>query len=356
MSEQIKIFGTDGTEDFAKRVAKAVGVGLTARIERIFSDGEPYIKSVAGDGGNVREGDVYVIASLYTDDTQSVNDKFVKLLFFVGSLKDAGARRVTIVVPYLAYQRQDRKTESRAGIYTKYTARLCEAVGVDRLITMDVHNLSAFQSAMRILVDNLEAKKPLVDFLCGGKDRDGLEIEDHIPVPLCDDPLVLQGESDLAILSPDSGGTDRARRFRNELEKRLKLKDKIDVVHLDKSRSNTGTVSGNKIIGEVNQKRVIIYDDLIASGSTIHLCREAVEKAGGSVWAVCATHGQFVGNAPEKLAGINQLVVTDTMPPFRLAQRPEWEGRLFVCRTAAMFAAAIRITHYGGSISQLLEG
>jgi ribose-phosphate pyrophosphokinase len=352
---QLRIFGTDGSEEFARKVAKRLGIPLTPRMERLFSDGEPYIKSIAGSQGNVRECDVYIIASLYSDEKQSVNDKFIKLLFFVGSLKDAGASRVTIVVPYLAYQRQDRKTESRAGIYTKYTARLIESVGVDRLITMDVHNLSAFQSAMRILVDNLEAKRPLVDFICGGADKDGLEIDRHIPSALSFDTLVQKGESDLAILSPDSGGADRARRFRNELEKRLKLKDKIDVVHLDKSRSNTGDVSGSKIIGDVNGKRVLIYDDLIATAGTIALCQDAIEKSGGKVFAVCATHGQFVGTASDRLANIPKLITTDTMPPFRLPQSA-WNGRLFVCSVAGLFADAIRITHFGGSISELLEG
>ncbi len=357
--KNLRLFGMDGFDNFSKKVAKSLGVHLTPRQEKLFCDGEPYIKSTTGKEGNVRSADCYIIGSLFSDSKQSVNDKFIKMLFFAGSLQDAGASRITLVVPYLAYQRQDRKTESRAGIYTSYSARLLETMRVGRLITMDVHNLSATQSAMsmRVLFDNLEAKKSLADFICGGHDKDGILIDHHVSDPLFKDFIIDKKESDLVILAPDSGGLSRAKKFRNEIENRLGLSNKISVLHLDKERKVSGELkeSSGEINGDVKNKRVIIYDDIIASGGTIKLCCDSVKKYGGEVWAVCATHGIFTEKANENLKCVERLVVTDTIPPIKLA-RDEWKNRLFICETTQLFAEAIRRTHYeGGSISELLE-
>ena len=356
--KNLRVFGMDGFEDFARKVAKSLGTALTQRQEKLFCDGEPYIKSVTGKEGNVRSADCYIISSLFTDNKQSVNDKFIKMLYFVGSLRDAGASRITLITPFLAYQRQDRKTESRAGIYTSYSAKLLETMGVNRLITMDVHNLSATQSAMsmRVLFDNLEARRPLADFICGGHDKDGMSIDDHVPDPLYKDFIVEKKEPDLVILAPDSGGLGRAKKFRNEIESRLSLNNQIPVLHLDKERKVTGELKNSgEINGNVENKRVIIYDDIIASGGTIKLCCDSVKKYGGQVWAVCATHGIFTEKANENLKCVERLVVTDTVPPIKL-DKEFWKNRLHICRTTQIFAEAIRRTHYeGGSISELLE-
>lgn len=344
------VFGLDGSRRFAQRVAKYLDVPVSKHVEDYFDDQEPYIRSDV----NVRGCDVYVITSLYTDQDQTVSAKFTKLLFFIGSLVDASARRITVAAPYLSYARQDRKTESRAPISIKYFAQCIEAVGANRILTMDVHNLSAFQNAFRIPTDNLEAKNPMADFLCGvdsGIQADGEPqlVEDHIPEPL------VENSENLVVLAPDSGGMGRAKRFRNALEKRLKLPNQIDVVYLDKERRNDGKVQGNKIIGNVKGKRVIILDDLVSSGSTVRVSAQTVEKRGGDVWAVCATHGLFVGNSNEQLSNLQRLVVTDTILPFRL-EAENWKDRLFVIPTAMMFAQAIRRTHEeGGSISDLLK-
>jgi ribose-phosphate pyrophosphokinase len=357
--KNLRLFGMDGFEEFARKVAKNLGVSLTSRQEKTFVDGEPYIKSSVGREGNVRAADCYIINSLFSDNKQSVNDKFLKLLFFAGSLKDAGAARITLVVPYLAYQRQDRKTESRAGIYTSYSAKLLETMHCDRLITMDVHNLAATQSAMgmRVLFDNLEAKKPLADFVCGGYDKDGILIEDHVLNSLYQDFVVDKKNPDIVVLAPDSGGLGRAKRFRNELETRLDLSNRIPVVHLDKERKSTGELNekSGEINGDIENKRIIIYDDIISSGGTIKLCCDAVKKYGGEIWAVCATHGIFTDKSNENLKDIPRLIVTDTVPPFRLI-REQWKNKLYICKTTQLFAEAIRRTHYeGGSISELLD-
>lgn len=343
------LFGLDGSRRFAQRVARYLDVPVSTHVEHHFPDKEPYIRSDV----NVRGSDVYVIQSLYSDDEQTVSEKFTKLLFFIGSLVDASAKRICVIAPYLAFGRQDRKTESRAPITIKYFAQCIEAVGADRVLTMDVHNLSAFQNAFRIPTDNLEAKNLLADFLCGvdlGDDHAGQQpVEPCIPNPLIED------SSNLVVLAPDSGGMGRAKRFRNSLERRLKISNQIDVVYLDKERSNNGDVQASKIVGVVEGKRVIILDDMISGGGTVRISADAVEKHGGTTWCVCATHGMFVGNANKTLSNIDRLVVTDSIRPFRL-QSESWEDRLHVIPTAMMFAQAIRRTHEeGGSISDLLK-
>lgn len=345
-----RLFGLDGSRQFAQRVARYLDVPLSRHIEKYFADKEPYVRS----DENVRGCDVYVISSLYSGQEQSAGEKLAKTLFFLGSLRDASARRITLVTPYLPFARQDRKTESRAPISIKYFAQCIEAVGADRVLTMDVHNLSAFQNAFRIPTDTLESKNLIADFLCGVDAGQGVEgepqtVEPHIPDPLINDP------QNLVILAPDSGGMGRAKRFRNALEKRLNVGNQIDVVYLDKERISGNDVIASKIVGDVEGKRVIILDDLISSGSTISVATRAAEKYGGEVWAACATHGLFVGRATENLKGVKRLVIADTIQPFRLDPQT-WRDRLFLIPTAMMFAQAIRRTHEeGGSISDLLK-
>jgi len=347
--KDLRIFGMEGSKCYASKVARLLGLRLTPTVEKTFADGEPYIKSDVGPAGNVRDCDCYIVCSLFSDSKESVNDKFVKLLFFIGSLRDASARRVTVVSPYLAYQRQDRKTESRAGIHTKYCSDLIEAVAKHmkvRMITMDVHNLSAFQNSAPFSVDHLEATNLFADFLCGGTDRKhGHVIEDHIP-----DPLAV-GDGNLVVLSPDAGGLNRAKVFRAALEKRLDLRNQIEAMALDKERNENG-VQGGHISGNVDGKKIIIFDDVIASGGTIQLCTQTVEKLGGEVYAVCVTHFLPTEATMERLASLKRIIVADTVP---VADISAWEGRMFVVKTTEMFAEAVRSTYYAGSISDLLD-
>ncbi|MEM1060954.1 MAG: ribose-phosphate pyrophosphokinase [Planctomycetota bacterium] len=347
-----RLFGLDGSKRYARQVAKFLDVPCSRHCEQFFADRETYIRSEV----NVRACDVYVISSLFADADQSVPEKLTKLLFFVGSLVDASARRITVVCPYLAYARQDRKTESRAPISIKYLAQCLEAVGCDRVLTMDVHNLAALQNAFRIPTDNLEAKNLLADMVCGVDggfgDEGPQEVETPVPDPLRDDA------QDVVVLAPDSGGMGRARRFRNALELRLGLHNQIDVAYLDKERIDGSSVKGSKVIGDVKGKRVIVLDDMISSGGTVRVCVETIKKQKGEVYAVVATHGLFAGkpgSVEKNLADIPRLVVTDTIRPFRLKQE-KYKGRLHVIPTSTMFAQAIRRTHEeGGSISDLLQ-
>lgn len=314
------------TQKFAEAVADHLDVGLAKHIEKYFPDREPYLRAEE----NVRGCDVYVIQSLYTDQDESVNDKFIKLLYFIGSLKDASAERITAVIPYLPFQRQDRKTESRAGITTKYMPMLFESIGLDRILSIDVHNLSAFQTGFRIPTDHLEAKNLTVEYV-------SKQLKDQ--------------SEEIAVLSPDSGGTGRAERFRKSLAS--KLNRKVTLVHLDKIREGS-IVHGTTISDDVKGKLVIVVDDMIASGSTLAKCAETVEQAGGLLWAACATHGLMVGDVNSNLAKLNKIILTDTILQTRLSN--EIKEKTTILSTAKLFARAIRRIHdEGGSISDLLR-
>lgn len=221
----LRIFGLDGSRVFAEKVADFLDIPLSKHVEKCFDDHEPYLRSEV----NVRGCDVYVIQSLYTDDKESVSDKFAKLLFFIGSLRDASAGRITAVVPFLSFFRQDRKIESREPVHTKYTAMLLESVGCNRLLTMDVHNISAFQNAFRIQTDNLEAKKLLVQYVAKNT----------------------KDANNLVVLCPDSGGMTRAKKFRNALNNILG--QKVGLAYLDKTRESS-SVNAGQIAGDVEKK------------------------------------------------------------------------------------------------------
>jgi len=324
--KNIKVFGLNSSKAFAESVCDYLDVPLSAHTEKYFPDKEPYIKSDT----NVRGSDVYIIQSLYSDDNESVNDKFIKICFFIGSLRDASADRITLVAPYLSFQRSDRKTESRAGITTKYMPMMLESVGLDRILSMDVHNLSAFQTGFRIPTDHLEAKNLTVDYI-------SKQIKD------C--------HEDISVLSPDSGGTGRAERFRKALA--TKLNRKVGLVHLDKIREGS-IVHGTTISDDVKGKLVIAVDDMIASGSTLAKCEEAANKAGGILWAACATHGLMVGEVNSFLSKLNRVIISDTIMQTRLSD--EIKEKTTILSTSKLFARAIRRIHEdGGSISDLLR-
>lgn len=329
MNSNFRLFGMEGSKDFAKQVANHLDIEVSKHIEEYFADREPYLRSDV----NVRGCDVYVIQSLYGDDKETVAEKFFKLLLFVGSLRDASAKRVSCVIPYLFCARQDRKTESRAPITTKYVAQMLEVVGMDRLLTMDVHNLSAFQNAYRVPTDNLEAKNLIADYVAEKVLNETIDL------------------SKITILSPDSGGMGRAKRFRNSLSKRLDVD--LGLAYLDKTHAGK-VIQGHEIVGEVEGREIIVIDDMISSASTAVECDKAIKARKGHLWGVCATHGLFVGKINENLSSIDRIIVTDTIRASGLEK--QILSKIHTISTTKMFAQAIRRTHEGGgSISDLLR-
>lgn len=325
----LRIFGLSGSRDFAARIAEQIGpdVELSGHEEEFFDDDEAYLRS----GVNVRGRDVFVIQSLFSCRRERVADKFMKLLIFIGSLRDASAERITVVAPYMAYARQDRKTRPREGIVTKYTAQWLESVGADRFLTIDIHNLSALQNGFRRCIpDNLEARNLLARY-----------IADNTPRELHDK---------MTVMSPDIGGMVRTRLFRNALSKLLGVD--LPMAILDKTHVGR-VIQGHVVVGDVKDRKVVIVDDMIASGKTMSESKKAVEANGGEVWAACATHGLFVGRASDNLAAFDRIVVTDTVQPFRLEGKAK--DNLTVISTTRLFAQAIRRIHDNDSVSDLFQ-
>jgi ribose-phosphate pyrophosphokinase len=326
--DDLRVFALDATHAFGEAIARELGVGLTRHEERDFDDGEHKSRPL----DNVRGRDVFVVQSLHGDDAESANDMLCKLLFFLACLKDAGAARVTAVIPYLAYARKDRKTQARDPVTSRYIALLLEAVGTDRVLALDVHNLAAFQNAFRCGTDHLEARP--------------LFVRHFAPI--------LSGE-EVAVVSPDTGGAKRAEALRTSLAKALPRPPTSAFVEKYRAR---GVVSGDMLVGDVAGRVALIVDDLIATGGTILRAARACRAAGARAVHAAATHGLFVGEAPAILFGdpaLGQIVVTNSVPPFRLG-RDRLPDPLVVLDVAPLFAEAIRRIHTGGSIVELLEG
>ena len=319
------LFALGGGGEFAGNVARHLGVPLAAHEEREFEDGEHKSRPLV----NVRGRDVFVIHSLYGEPGSSPNDKLCGLLFFIGALKDASAACVTAIVPYLAYARKDRKSQARDPVTTRYVASLFEAVGADRVVTLDVHNLAAFQNAFRCRTDHLEANKLFIDHFA---------------------PLVRA--DDLVVVSPDAGGIKRAEQFRQGLSRALGKP--IAAAFAEKHRGDD-IVSGELLAGDVKGRTAIIIDDLISTGTTIARAARACRRQGARTVYAAASHGLFAANANAVLAdpAVERIVVTDTVPPFRLGDG--LRGKVTVLDSSELFAEAIRRIHGGGSIADLLQ-
>lgn len=327
----LKIFGLGSSRNFAASVAGGLGVGL-AEVNEVFRlDGEPWAASV----DNVRGRDVFVVSSLHGDEGRSVNDRVMQLLLFVNALKHASAARITAVCPYLAYMRQDRKEGSREPISTQALAVMMEGVGVDRVLTMDVHNPAAIQNAFRIPVDILEAKNLLADLVAADASR-----------------IYAVDEHPLVVVSPDAGGVKRARAFREAIARRLGRG--VGFAHANKTRSREGDVEVTEIVGDVRGVRCILIDDMIATGGTLIEIDRAIRPKGITV-AVAATHGLFLSAGFYRFLSEVKTYVADTIDPWGclpISAKPYVK----VAKTAGLFAEAIRRIHSGeGSISELLE-
>lgn len=323
---QLSLFALYATRSFGEEVARCLGTGLSEHEEREFEDGEHKSRPLV----NVRGRDVFVLQSLYGDGHQSVNDKFCRLLFFLGALRDASAGRITAVVPYMCYARKDRKTKPRDPVTTRYVASMFEAVGVDRVVTIDVHNLAAFQNAFRRPTDHLDT----INLFAG-----------HF--------ASTARESEMVIVSPDVGGVKRARTFRDALEHLAGRP--IPTAFMEKQRS-AGVVSGDAFVGDVQGKTAIILDDLISSGTTLARAAKACLERGATDVIAAATHGAFVGDAEQILWNetLRRIVVTNTIPPFGLTGE-FIKKKVTVLDVAPFIAEAIRRIHEGGSIVELLE-
>jgi len=318
IEDRLCLFALHSSRAFGERVAQHLGAPLGAHEERNFEDGEHKSRPLE----DVRGRDVYVIHSLYGDPNESGNDKLCRLLFFIGALKDAGAERVTAVVPYLAYARKDRQTKDRDPVTTRYVACLFEAVGTDVVMTLDVHNLAAYQNAFRCQTVHLEANSLFAKFLL--PQLTGVQV---------------------SVVSPDAGGIKRAEAFRLVLAEALGRP--VGMACVEKYRS-AGVVSGNMLIGDVKDRTAILIDDLISTGTTLMRAAGACRDGGADAVMAVASHGLFTGKAGEVLGDpeLQQLVVSDSVAPGR-AGADALQPKLAVVSSAALFGDAILQLHNG---------
>jgi len=324
---ELALFALGRDRSFGERVARRLGVPLAEHEEREFEWGQHKARPLE----SVRGKDVYVLYSLHGDFEQSVNDKLCRLLFFLGAVRDAAAERVTAVVPFLCYARKDRKTKPRDPVTTRYVAALFESVGTDRVVALEVHDLAAYQNAFRCRTEHLEAH--------------GLFAE-HFAARL--------GEREVVVASPDVGGIKRADRYRLALERRLGRP--LASAFLEKRRSG-GALSGERLVGEVSGRSVLLVDDLVSGGATLARASEACRKAGARQVLAAVAHGAFVPEASPLLAEapLESLAVLDHIPPFALDAALA-ETRLAMLDASGLVAEAIRRMHTGGSLVELAEG
>jgi ribose-phosphate pyrophosphokinase len=308
------------------KICAHLGITATPLEERTFEDGEHKTRSMV----SVRGKDVFVVQSLHGDSRQSVNDKLCRLLFFVGSLRDASAASITVISPYLCYSRKDKRSKPRDPVVTRYVATLLEAMGTDRIVTLDVHNLAAFQNAFRIPTEHLEAKHLF---------------EDHFRPLVCDE--------NVTVISPDAGGVRRAEAFRQALARVTNRQPLCGF--LEKHRAED-TLTGAALIGDVRGRTAIIIDDLISSGSTLARAAEICRAHGATKVFAAATHAVFSSRTSTILhaAAFDGVVVTDTIPVAadcvaRLG------SKLVVLDSTKLLAETIRRLHVGESVSQLTE-
>lgn len=314
MNSEPVLFALEGSQAFGHAVASQLGISLAAHENRVFDDGEHKSRPLQ----SVRGRDVYVLHSLFGDETCSVNDKLLRLLFLIATVKDAGAKRVTALVPYLAYARKDRRGKSQDPVTTRYVAQLLEAMGVDCVVALEVHNQGAFDNAFRCRTVHLEAHNLFVDAI-----RD------------------LVGHEPTVIVSPDAGGTKRVDRFRDAWADAAG--EQPPTAFLEKHRRD-GEVSGDAVVGDMTGRVAIIVDDMVASGTTLLRAAEACKNKGATRVFGVITHALF-GPGSEQLyraGAMDQLFITDSVTP---RQEPQAQGQVTTLAVAGLFAQAVRELH-----------
>lgn len=310
-------FVLNGSNRLGGLVAASGGFDCAPHEEREFDGGEHKARPLV----DVEGRDVFVLHSLQGEAQASANDKLLRLLFFLATCREHGAARVTAIAPYLAYGRKDRQTKPRDPVTTRYVAQLFEAAGASAVVTLDVHNLSAFQNAFRCRTLHLPT--------------DGL-FAAHIARRIAARPA--------AIVSPDAGGVKRAQLVREALE--TATGGPIRFGFMEKRRS-AGVVSGSHFAGEVEGCAVWIVDDMICGGGTILRAAEAVRAHGAAEVHAIATHGLLTDAAAKNFAQtrlVDDLTLTDSVA-LPAATSAILGARLHAVSCAPLIAGAIRKLH-----------
>ena len=307
----IIIFSGNSNPELAKKICAYLNISLGGVKVTTFSDGEIQIEI----NENVRSKDVFVIQST----CRPVNDNLVELLLMIDALKRSSARRITAVIPYYGYARQDKKVAPRVPISAKLVADMLTVAGANRVITMDLH-AGQIQGFFNIPVDNLFAAPVLIKFIRANFDHD------------------------LAIVSPDAGGVERARAFAKRLD--------ADLAIIDKRRSAPNQAKAMAVIGNVRDKVVVILDDMVDTAGTLVEAAQALSREGAREIHACCAHPVLSGPAVDRIqdSALKSVVVTDTIP---LKSQAESCKKIHVLTIADLVGEAIIRSYHGDSVTSL---
>ena len=309
--EGVAIFTGNSNPGLAKKICQYLSLPLGGAEVKTFSDGEIQIEIIE----NVRLKDVFVLQSTCSP----VNDNLVELLLMIDAFKRSSARRITVVIPYFGYARQDKKVAPRVPISAKLVADMITLAGANRVITMDLH-AGQIQGFFNIPVDNLFAAPVLIDYI-----RNNFRDE-------------------LVIVSPDAGGVERARAFAKRLNAELAI--------IDKRREAPNKAKAMAVIGDVTDKVAVILDDMADTAGTLTEAAEAVMNSGAKEIHACCAHPVLSGPAIERIcdSALKSLVVTDTIP---LKENAAACDKIKVLTISKLIGEAIIRSFRGDSVTSL---
>ena len=307
---RLKLFSGNANIELAREICAFLSVPMGAAEVKRFSDGEINVDI----GENVRGADVFIVQPT----CPPVNDHLVELLILMDALKRSSAKRVTAVIPYYGYARQDRKVLPRAPITAKLVADLLTAAGVSRVLTMDLH-AGQIQGFFNIPVDHMYAAPVMLEYIKANWDNE------------------------IVLVSPDAGGVERARAFAKRLDATLAI--------IDKRRGGPNESQVMNIIGDVAGKTAVLLDDMVDTAGTMAQGAAALRRNGAKHVFACATHPVLSGPAIERLekSEIEQLAVTNTIP---LGEKTACR-KIRVLSVANLLGEAIKRIHFNDSVSSL---
>jgi ribose-phosphate pyrophosphokinase len=311
MSRELRVFSGSAHAALGESIARHLGVPLGRAHLARFSDGEIWFQIQ----DNVRGADVFVIQPT----SPPVNENLMELLVMLDAFKRSSASRITAVLPYYGYARQDRKDKPRVPISAKLVADLLSAAGADRVLTMDLH-ASQIQGFFNFPVDHLFAAPVIIDYV------------GRLKLPR------------LTLVSPDAGGVERARAYAKRLEASLAI--------VDKRRESPNVAEVHHVVGDVEGRTALVVDDIVDTGGTLAKVCEALKAAGAREVLASCSHGVLSGQAMAKIeqAPLSKLIVTDSIPP---APEDRRSGKIVVLSIAELMAKAIRNIHEEASVTSL---
>jgi ribose-phosphate pyrophosphokinase len=312
---ELKVFSGSAHPGLAREIASFLGVPVGQSRLRRFPDSEVSFQI----DENIRGTDVFIVQPTCASHSGSVDQHLVELLIMIDAFRRSSAARITAVLPYYGYARQDRKDKPRVPISAKLVANILSAAGTNRVLTMDLHK-AQIQAFFDIPVDHLFAAPVIIDYLS------------RLDYPR------------LTLVSPDAGGAERARAYAKRLGAELAI--------IDKRRTDDGTAEVMNVIGDVEGRTCILQDDIIDTAGTITKGASALKANGADRVLACAVHGVLSGPAIERIekSPIDQLIVTNTIP---LSPAGQVCSKIMVLSVARLLGQAIKSIHEETSVSSL---